>query len=72
VGELVIESDAGSSPDLIDLTGISSPVYVTSPTNAAPLATLMPSQSSLTFANTMVGNVSASQTVTLDNTARRR
>jgi len=64
----VIESDAGSSPDLIDLTGISSPVYVTSPTNAAPLATLMPSQSSLTFANTMVGNVSASQTVTLDNT----
>jgi hypothetical protein len=68
VGELVIESDAGSSPDLIDLTGISSPVYVTSPTNAAPLATLMPSQSSLTFANTMVGNVSASQTVTLDNT----
>jgi hypothetical protein len=67
-GELVIESDAGSSPDLIDLTGSSTPVYVTSPTNAAPLATLMPSQSSLTFANTMVGNVSAPQTVTLDNT----
>jgi hypothetical protein len=67
-GELVIESDAGSSPDLIDLTGSSTPVYVTSPTNAAPLATLIPSQSSLTFANTMVGNVSAPQTVTLDNT----
>ena len=67
-GELVIESDAGSSPDLIDLTGSSTPVYVTSPTNVAPLATLMPSQSSLTFANTMVGNVSAPQTVTLDNT----
>jgi len=33
-GELVIESDAGSSPDLIDLTGSSTPVYVTSPTNA--------------------------------------
>jgi hypothetical protein len=67
-GELVIESDAGSSPDLIDLTGSSTPVYVTSPTNVAPLATLMPSQSSLTFASTMVGNVSAPQTVTLDNT----
>jgi trimeric autotransporter adhesin len=67
-GELVIESDAVSSPDLIDLTGSSTPVYVTSPTNVAPLATLIPSQSSLTFANTMVGNVSAPQTVTLDNT----
>ncbi len=67
-GELAIESDAGSSPDLIDLTGSSTPVYVTSPTNVAPLATITPSQSSLTFANTMVGNVSAPQTVTLDNT----
>ena len=67
-GELVIESDAASSPDLIDLTGSSTPVYVTSPTNAAPLAAITPSQSSLTFANTMVGNVSAPQTVTLDNT----
>jgi len=68
VGELVIESDAGSSPDLIDLTGSSTPVTVASPSNIAPLATLMPSQSSLTFANTMVGNVSAPQSVTLDNT----
>ncbi len=67
-GELVIESDAASSPDLIDLTGSSTPVYVSSPSNAPPLATLMPSQSSLTFANTMAGNVSAPQTVTLDNT----
>jgi hypothetical protein len=67
-GELVIESDAASSPDLIDLTGNSTPVYVSSPTNTAPLATITPSQSSLTFAGTMVGNVSAPQTVTLDNT----
>jgi hypothetical protein len=67
-GSLVIESDAGSSPDLIDLTGSSTPVTVATPSNAAPLATLVPSQSSLTFANTMVGNVSAPQTVTLDNT----
>jgi hypothetical protein len=68
IGSLVIESDAGSSPDLIDLTGSSTPVTVATPSNAAPLATLVPSQSSLTFANTMVGNVSAPQTVTLDNT----
>jgi hypothetical protein len=67
-GELVIESDAASSPDLIDLTGSSTPVTVSSPSNAAPLATITPSQSSLTFASTMVGNVSAPQTVTLDNT----
>ena len=67
-GELAIESDAASSPDLIDLTGSSTPVYVSSPSNAAPLAAITPSQSSLTFANTMVGNVSAPQTVTLDNT----
>ena len=67
-GELIIESDAGSSPDLIDLTGSSTPVYVSTPSNAAPLAALTASQSSLTFASTMVGNVSAPQTVTLDNT----
>jgi hypothetical protein len=67
-GELVIESDAASSPDLIDLTGSSTPVYVSTPSNTPPLATITPSQSSLTFANTMVGNVSAPQTVTLDNT----
>jgi hypothetical protein len=58
-GELVIESDAASSPDLIDLTGSSTPAYVSSPSNVAPLATITPSQSSLTFASTMVGNVSA-------------
>jgi hypothetical protein len=67
-GELVLESDAVSSPDLIDLTGSSTPVTVTTPSNAPPLATLTPSQSSLAFANTMVGNVSPPQTVTLDNT----
>jgi hypothetical protein len=67
-GELVIESDVASSPDLIDLTGSSTPVTVSSPSNATPLATITPSQSSLAFASTMVGNVSAPQTVTLDNT----
>ena len=67
-GELVIESDASSSPNLIDLTGSSTPGYVSSPSNAPPLAALTASQSSLTFANTMAGNVSPPQTVMLDNT----
>jgi hypothetical protein len=67
-GELVIESDAASSPNLIDLTGSSTPVGVTTPSNTPPLAALTASQSSLTFANTMAGNISAPQTVTLDNT----
>ena len=67
-GELVIESDAASSPDLIDLTGTSTPVYVSTPSNIPPLAALTASQSSLSFANTQAGNISAPQTVTLDNT----
>ena len=67
-GTLIIESDAASSPDLIDLTGSSTPVILASPSNTAPLAAFAPSQSSLTFANTMVGNASTPQTLTLDNT----
>ena len=67
-GTLAIESDAVSSPDLIDLSGSSTPVIVASPANAAPLAALVASQSSLTFASTLVGNFSAPQSITLDNT----
>lgn len=67
-GTLVIESDAASSPDLIDLAGTSTPATVASPANEAPLIAFTPSQSSLTFANTMVGTASAPQTVTLDHT----
>jgi hypothetical protein len=67
-GTLVIESDAVSSPDLIDLTGSSTPATVASPSNAAPLVAFTPSQSSLTFANTTAGTASAPQSVTLDNT----
>jgi hypothetical protein len=67
-GTLVIESDAASSPDLIDLGGSSTPVTVASPSNTAPLAAFVASQSSLTFATTMAGDVSAPQSVTLDNT----
>jgi hypothetical protein len=67
-GTLVIESDSASSPDLIDLTGSSTPVTVGTPSNTAPLAAFVASQSSLTFATTMAGDVSAPQSVTLDNT----
>jgi hypothetical protein len=67
-GTLMIESDSASSPDLIDLSGSSTPVAVTSPSNAAPLAAFVPSQSSLTFSSTTVGDVSATQSVTLNNT----
>ena len=67
-GTLVIESDAASSPDLIDLTGSSTPVTVASPSNTAPLAAFTASQNSLSFASTTTGSVSSPQTLTLDNT----
>jgi hypothetical protein len=67
-GTLVIESDALSSPEFIDLAGSAAPILVASPSNAAPLISYTASQSSLTFPTTLVGNVSASQTVTLANT----
>lgn len=67
-GMLVIESDAISSPDFIDLAGSAAPIYVAAPVNAAPLAAYTASQSSLTFATTQTGNASAAQTVTLSNT----
>ncbi len=67
-GTLVIESDADTSPDLVDLSGIAAPVASPAPANAAVLAAFDLSQSALTFANVTVGNASATQTVTLTNT----
>jgi hypothetical protein len=67
-GTLVIESDAASSPDFIDLTGTVPPLSVTVPTNTAPLASYTVSQSSLNFPATSGGNASAPQIVTLTNT----
>ena len=67
-GTLVIESDAASSPDLIDLAGNAAPVLVSAPANTAPLVSFTTSQGSLTFPATQVGNASATQTVTLTNT----
>ena len=67
-GSLIIESDAASGPDIIDLTGTTTPVFVTAPANTAPLISYTASQNSLTFAATSGGNASASQTITLANT----
>ena len=67
-GQLILESDAASAPDILTLSGQGSPIVVSSPVVSAPLATFTLSQNSLSFAATAVGNVSAAQTVTLANT----
>ena len=67
-GTLIIESDALTSPSIINLTGQATPIFVATPTNTAPLISYTASQSSLTFATTPVGNISAPQTVVLSNT----
>ncbi len=67
-GSLTVESDASSSPDIIDLTGTTTPAFVDTPSNAAPLISYTASQNSLTFAATAGGNASAPQTITLANT----
>ncbi len=67
-GTLVVESDALSSPDFIDLTGTVTPLTVATPSNIAPLITYTTSQSSLTFNATSGGNASAPQTISIANT----
>jgi Beta-propeller repeat. len=66
-GALVLESDAVSSPDFIDLTGTVTPITVAVPSNTAPLVSYTLSQGSLTFTATSGGDASAPQTVTLTN-----
>lgn len=65
-GTLIIESDAASSPDLLNLAGQAGPTAGAS--SASPLATFTLSQGSLTFASTAVGNASPAQSITLANT----
>jgi hypothetical protein len=67
-GTLVIESDALSGPDFIDLTGTAAAISVTAPGNNAPLVSYTASASSLSFATTQVGNAAPPQTITLANT----
>ena len=66
-GTLLIESDAASSPDQVNLTGSVTPVLIGSPA-AVPFAAFSASPSSLTFAATQAGDVSAAQLVRLSNT----
>jgi hypothetical protein len=70
-GSLVIESDALTGPDLVDLTGIAASILVSVPDNTAPLVSYIASENSLTFAATAVGNISPAQTITLTNTGTR-
>ncbi len=67
-GLLTLESDASSSPDLLNLSGQAGPLAVSNPTNASALRTFTLSQGSLTFPSTQVGDTSSAQTVTLTNT----
>lgn len=67
-GTLMIESDAGSSPDVVDMQGYAGAQSVGTPSNAAPIAAFTASPSSLTFAQTQAGDASAPQSVRLSNT----
>jgi hypothetical protein len=66
-GTLVVESDALSGPDFIELTGTAAPAQSGTPANAAPLVSYTASHNSLTFATTQVGNAAQPQTITLSN-----
>ena len=66
-GSLMIESDAASAPNIVNLSGQGAAVGVANPANSTPLATFTLSQGSLTFAETQVGYVSPAQTATLAN-----
>ncbi len=67
-GILMLESDAPSSPDIVNLTGSAAPVSVATPVNNSPIAAFTLSQAALTFPLTRGGNASPVQTVTLTNT----
>ena len=67
-GALTIESDAASSPDVLNLTGQAGPVAVGAPTTPTLVSTFSLSQGSLSFPVTTVGNVSPAQNLTLTNT----
>jgi hypothetical protein len=67
-GSLVVESDAASSPDFIDLTGTVAPLVVAVPSTSTPLYAYTLSQGSLHFDSTQAGESSASQPLVLNNT----
>ena len=67
-GLLTIESDASSSPDVVNLTGQAGPIAAAVPSNRLPTASYTLSQNSLTFPSTKVGEISPAQFLTLSNT----
>jgi hypothetical protein len=67
-GQLLLESDAATSPTLIPLTGSVAPILSSSPPSSAVLSAFTLSQNSLTFPSTAIGNTSSIQTVTFTNT----
>lgn len=70
-GTIVIESDAASSPELLQLTGTVTPQYVTVPLNTAPVFAYAVSQGSVRFDATRAGEASPAQTINLSNTGSR-
>ncbi len=67
-GTLTIESDAASSPDLVQLSGTVTGITAAQPAGSPVIASYALSSGALTFATTQVGNASPAQTVTLTNT----
>ena len=66
-GVLSIESDAQSSPDNVQLTGLAGTANLSSTGGTASLSDYTLSQESMTFSSTTVGNVSDSQQTLLTN-----
>ncbi len=65
---LTIVSDGGNGPQFVDLNGSATPVFVTTPSDAAPIAAFIASQGSLFFGGMALGSASAPETVSLTNT----
>ena len=68
VGTLIVESDAASSPDTLELSGSAQAITSSSPASSAVLATYDLSQSALTFTTTPGGSLTTAQSITLTNT----
>ncbi len=66
-GTLSIESDAVSSPDIVQLTGTALPISASGGGFQTAVAYTL-SEGALTFPNTQVGDLSSTQTITVQNT----
>ena len=66
-GTLTVESDALTSPSVLQLTGSVAATISGQPASSATLATYSITQSALTFPNTTVGDISAAQVLVLTN-----